>query len=137
MAQVKIESVKKKIEKEELAFLNNSSVSNEIKANYTGCDNSDEGLRKKYIYLAQWRAKQKKEQQVESKHTIDITEIRSMFRELRNVVDVSDKRIVDLINKEVENLAEYINTTEQRKKEYEKARLLKEKERIERLLAEL
>ncbi|KAA6303966.1 hypothetical protein EZS27_044392, partial [termite gut metagenome] len=71
------------------------------------------------------------------KHTIDITEIRSMFRELRNVVDVSDKRIVDLINKEVENLAEYINTTEQRKKEYEKARLLKEKERIERLLAEL
>jgi hypothetical protein len=137
MAQVKIESVKKKIDKEESAFLNDSSVSNEIKTNYSGCDNSEEGLRKKYVYLAQWRAKQKKEQQVEIRDTIDITEIRSAFRELRNAVDVSDKRIVDLINKEVENLAEYISTTEQRKKEYEKTRLLKEKERIERLLAEL
>jgi hypothetical protein len=137
MAQVKIESVKKKIEKEESAFLNDSSVSTEIKTNYSGYGNSEEGLRKKYVYLAQWRAKQKREQQTKSRNTIDITEIRSAFRELKNVVDVSDKRTVELINREVENLAEYISTTEQRKKEYEKARLLKEKERIERLLAEL
>jgi hypothetical protein len=138
MAQVKIESVKKKIEKEESLFLNDADVSNEIKANYSECNNNEEGLRKKYTYLAQWRAKKKREQYPTDKGSVaDVTEIKSLFKELKNATDSNDKRIIDLINREIDNLTEYINTTEQRKKGAEKARLLREKEKIERLLAEL
>ncbi|KAA6301109.1 MAG: hypothetical protein EZS26_002757 [Candidatus Ordinivivax streblomastigis] len=136
MPQVKIESVKRKIEKEESSFLNDSTISEEVKDNYKSLDDSETSLRKKYVYLSQWNAKKNKMNSDIDKG-IDVTEIRTIFKELKTAIDSSDKKTTELIYKELEILKAYIDTTEQRKLERYKNELLKQKELIEKRLAEL
>ncbi|KAA6340016.1 hypothetical protein EZS27_012086 [termite gut metagenome] len=136
MPQVKIESVKRKIEKEESLFLNDSTISEEVKDNYKSLDDSETSLRKKYVYLSQWNAKKNKMNSNIDK-VVDITEIKTIFKELKTAIDNSDKKTTELIYKELEILKVYIETTEQRKLERYKNELLKQKELIEKRLAEL
>lgn len=137
MALVKIGTVKNKVEMQESAYLNDPEVSPETKQKYTSCDNSEDGYRKKYNYLAQWNSKKKKRNKSGKSDMIDLTEIKNVFKELKKTVDKSDRRINAIILKEIENLNEHIATIEERKREEEKNRLLREREWIDRKLAEL
>ncbi|KAA6349687.1 hypothetical protein EZS27_002925 [termite gut metagenome] len=136
MPQVKIESVKRKIEKEESLFLNDSNISEEIKDNYKSLDDSETSLRKKYVYISQWHAKKNKTNNDTGK-VIDSTEIKNIFKGLKTAIDSLDKKTIELIYKELEILKVYIETTEQRKLEKYKKELLKQKELIEKRLVEL
>jgi hypothetical protein len=136
MAQVKIESIKRKIEKEESLFLNDSNIRERIKDIYRSLDDSETSLRKKYVYLSQWHAKKNKTNDNIGK-VVDITETKNIFKELKTAIDNLDKKTIELISRELDILKVYIETTEQRKLEKYKKELLKQKELIEKRLIEL
>ncbi|KAA6333167.1 hypothetical protein EZS27_018394 [termite gut metagenome] len=135
MANVKLETIKARIEIEGNLFLSDESVSETLKEKFQSYTQTDEDLRKKYQILSNW--KNRNNHKEKSDNYNDTADVKTIFKELRKLIDPDNAKLFDTIFNQTKDLLTYIETSEFRKLDEEEKRAEKEFERQRKYLEEI
>jgi hypothetical protein len=131
MATIKEKTMIEKIEEESENYLADENVKEKQKSKFKELGETTEALYKKYQMISSWKNKLKKTDTdvVSDDVDSDINTVKEIFRNIKNRVKPSNKKLFNIIFKQTTDLLEYLDSSQERE-------LLEEEKRLEREIEE-